>query len=200
MRAVEIAVWLPLFAACYQVGGAGESSAPDGGDGEGDGGDTGVDTGIDCEGGGVWYDEGRGRCWEQAASEGMTDGWSALSYCEELTLAGYHDWELPSVDDLRSLIRGCAETETGGGCAVGGGSAMDDWTEICEGCIPDDGPGIDGCYWPDQIVGSCANWYWSASQLPDNATFVWNVHFADAAIGFMHKENFGFTRCVRASD
>lgn len=197
---VTISSMLLLAVACYQVDSASGGTAPDGGDGEGDGGETDGDTGIECEGSGVWYDAAHGRCWERADSELAPDGWSALSDCEHLTLAGYDDWVLPSIDDLRSLIRGCAETETGGGCPVGGGSAMDDWTEACEGCVPDDGPGPDGCYWPDEIDGNCDSWYWSASQLPDNATFVWNAHFADAAIAFVHKENNALVRCVRTSD
>ena len=189
-----------LLVACHQVGDAIESSAPDAGDDDGGLVDTGSGEPLDCDGSGVWLDVGAGRCWEGSAAGGMTDGWSAVTYCEELSVAGYADWRLPGVDDLRSLVRGCDDTQTDGACGVETGSPMEDCNEACGGCVPGEGPSGEGCYWPAELGGTCSSWYWSESELPENTTFVWNVHFEDAAVGFVHKENMGLVRCVRTVD
>jgi hypothetical protein len=200
LRLLGQIAWASLLVACHQAGDAIEGPAPDAGDDDGGPVDTGSGVPLDCQGSGVWLDEEPALCWEESASEGMTDGWSAVTYCEDLSLAGYPDWRLPSVDDLRALVRGCGDTQTGGACTVEAGSPMEDCNEACEGCISGDGPAGGGCYWPAEIGGTCSSWYWSDSKLPENATFVWNVHFEDAAVGFMHKENMGLVRCVRAAD
>jgi hypothetical protein len=166
---------LALSGACYRMQADQNAVAPDGG---GDGGDTdsdsSVDTGPACEGSGVWHDEVSGHCWENPAPGGLTDGWGASNYCEELELDGHSDWQLPDVDALRSLIP-------------------------CEGCVGD-GPGNDGCYWPGAVGGPCGVHYWSSSWLPENSTFVWYVDYENASVGFVHKENVGYVRCIRAAD
>lgn len=55
-------------------------------------------------GDGTITDQATGLIWQQA-DDGKTRNWEeALAYCENLTLAGSHDWRLPNVKELQSLV------------------------------------------------------------------------------------------------
>ena len=54
-------------------------------------------------GDGTVTDKGTGLMWQQEESGDMT--WAeALTYCENLQLAGYDDWRLPNRNELQSII------------------------------------------------------------------------------------------------
>ena len=55
-------------------------------------------------GNGTVTDKSTGLMWQQATAPGEYTWREALSYCENLTLAGYTDWRLPSVKELRSIV------------------------------------------------------------------------------------------------
>ena len=40
----------------------------------------------------------------------------SVEYCENLILAGHDDWRLPTIDELRTLVRGISTIEPGGKC------------------------------------------------------------------------------------
>ncbi len=121
----------------------------------------------------------------------------AIEYCDKLSLDGHDDWRLPSLSDLRSLIRGCAATETAGSCG-----ADDDclsygtcWDDPCEGCENGGGP-AGGCYWPDEMEGPCLR-YWSSSPRVDDNNIAWYVYFHNAGV---HNGSYSIdhaVRCVR---
>jgi hypothetical protein len=57
---------------------------------------------------GYWTDPGNKLTWSTTDS-GSGVSWSqALYYCRSLTLGGYEDWTLPSIDDLHRLFGGPA--------------------------------------------------------------------------------------------
>jgi hypothetical protein len=49
-------------------------------------------------------DTGAGLMWLHCISPGKINWKSALSYCEDLSLAGYSDWRLPNRRELRSIV------------------------------------------------------------------------------------------------
>ena len=54
-------------------------------------------------GNGTITDESTGLMWQQKTQEAMT--WvQAVSYCENLSLAGHNAWRLPTVNELQSLV------------------------------------------------------------------------------------------------
>ncbi len=170
---------LPI-AACGDDSGGAIVDMSDGDAGTGDSADT-TDDGDTTDGdatddgeqpapdGAIWTDPTTGLMWQiPEAPDPRTglDWYEAVAYCEALELAGYADWTLPTIDDLRSLVRGCDETATGGACPTTH-ACPDESTECyhgedCMGCMDGQGPGLNGCYWPTEM-GSHCQLYWSSS-------------------------------------
>ncbi|MCP4602267.1 MAG: DUF1566 domain-containing protein [Proteobacteria bacterium] len=161
--------------------------------------DAGTDSGgeVDCEGTSVWRDTDRNLCWQNPHDELFYYWDDADGYCDTLVLDGYDDWKMPNTDDLRSLIRGCPNTQTGGDCLVVDGSDDSDMDEACNGCEPLSGPGDNGCYWSKELKGACDVQFWSSSLPPDSGVSKWHISFKDGAI----ENSYGVTkyvRCVRS--
>jgi hypothetical protein len=58
-----------------------------------------------------WIDPDTHLMWT-AADNGSGLSWiQAQRYCRDLTLAGFHNWTLPSIDDLQALVGG-ADTQS----------------------------------------------------------------------------------------
>jgi hypothetical protein len=137
-----------------------------------------------------------GLMWQrQAQSEGKT--WDeAKIYCELLSLAGFRDWRLPSISELRSTIRGCAKTQTGGACGV-----TDDCCRLCFSfidcwsCDLGGGPAY-GCYWPNDFIGACS-YFWSSSFDKDNTNAAAVVYFNFGRISHREKFKYASVRCAR---
>lgn len=149
-----------------------------------------------------WTDPSTGLTWENPPLDDHLSWADAKSYCDQLSLGPWEDWRLPTISELRSLIRGCPATETLGPCEV-----TDDCLSVaCKvdscfhdtGCSPGFGPTVDGCYWPDELQGICS-WYWSASLLEENPAWAWRVIFYYAAL--ISNNTVGtadLVRCVRS--
>jgi len=152
----------------------------------------------DDSGGGVWVDESSGLMW-QKTSKCCYPFPDANYYCHSLYLAGHNNWRSPTISELRSLIRGCPETETGGRCGVTDdcgylyGDDDDDYGYghescydiYCHGldCPLDKGP-ADGCYWPSQLKGECDHYLSDTVVWDDYAGGMdWVVSFNYGSIG-----------------
>ena len=65
----------------------------------------------------IWTDPSTGLMWQRHALPDRRTQASAKQYCQALTLAGYSDWQLPTVQELRT-IQGCPATATEGPCRM----------------------------------------------------------------------------------
>jgi len=153
----------------------------------------------DDDSSGVWTDTTTGYMWQASSStDNMLDQASAESYCANLSLGGYSGWTLPDINALRTLIRGCAATETGGSCNVTdecSDSSCDN--TACNGCANGGGP-ASGCYWPSQLSGDCIDsWYWSSTSVGDESGDAWAYDPGSASVGSGPASSSEYVRCVR---
>lgn len=163
----------------------------------------------------TWMDPTSGLTWQYPTAVNWMGWQEAVDYCANLSLNG-DGWHLPTMDELRTLIRNCAATKTGGTCGV-----TDDCLEMfqcwgdsdaCNGCA--DG----GCNWDPALFYEeetrCLPPYWSSSTyhvvdpntgqpFPEDGLWAWGVMFAGGAIVFNPKTpqpiNEWKVRCVRGA-
>jgi hypothetical protein len=132
-----------------------------------------------------------------ADTGGPMYGADAKAHCAGLSLDG-SGWHLPTISELRTLIRGCPGTVTGGACGV-----TDECLDLscideggCTDCSSGNGP-ADGCYWPDEIQGTCS-WYRSSSPVEDADGNAWHVSFDYGyVVSNVVYGAAGHVRCVR---
>lgn len=174
-----------------------------GGDGDADAdADTDADADIEnemvpCAGG--LLDPTSGLCWQHPPLESNLDWSSSMAYCEGLDLGGHGpgSWHLPTISELRSLIRGCPASETGGACGItddclGTGCELG----MCLECLTWEGPGTGGAYWPTDL-GVPVTLSWSASTHADDSSLAWEVDFSRGGIFWANKSWALNVRCVR---
>ena len=141
----------------------------------------------------TWTDSASGLTWQVVPTGGKVNWSPAKQHCSDLRLAGQDDWRLPTMSELRTLIRGCPSTVTGGDCRVANDSVISD-ARGCEGCSS--GPS-NRCFRPEELTGVCGN-YWSSSAVPDIVDGVWVLSSKDGGIGYsMAKRHSLAVRCVR---
>ena len=143
--------------------------------------------------------------WQKAHSKAMHHE-QAKEYCEKLSLDGYNDWRLPTIDDLRSLIKGCAATQTDGECKTHNNclSSENCWSTACQ-CEANKGEGENGFYWQKDTWDYSGNewgYFWTSSLLSENHDYAWRVYFKLGAITSEYHDGdrffaFYYARCVR---
>ncbi|MFA6033399.1 MAG: hypothetical protein WC889_10910 [Myxococcota bacterium] len=148
--------------------------------------------------GGGWLDKTTGLTWENPMGEHYLDFDAAKSHCSSLG----DGWRVPTISELRSLVRGCPATATGGTCEV---------TDSCLGyetcfkdfcndqCIYRGGPGEGGCYW-DPALNTC-NRLISVSEMPDHPYYeedvLYFIDFDYGTLGYVMKSSLEMVRCVK---
>lgn len=145
---------------------------------------------------GVWTDPATGLVWQVEASGDYLDWSAAVAACDALALAGWHDWRLPEISELRTLIRGCEETGADGECTASDDCAdMACQTEACWACTTGQGPN-QGCFGPEELNEPCL-YAWSDTLVTDSLSRAWAVGFSS---GFVYKPRIYYSfhaRCVR---
>ncbi len=135
-----------------------------------------------------------GNMWSSKAS--LTMDWDdAFSYCNNLTECGYSDWHLPTISELRTLIKNCSGTVTGGSCGVTDSclSYSNCWSDSCYCDYIENNGGYYSKLGDDDNV-----WLWSSSTLSDDTNRAWRVGFDDGRVYSSHcKSNDDNVRCVR---
>jgi len=157
-------------------------------------------------GDGTVSDPTTGLMWQKVAPPKQQwekwDHWSgANQYCLDLTLADHTDWRMPTISELRTIIRGCPDSMTGGVCQVSDECSNEDcWVHVdCRGCEKNLGPD-NGCYWAKTFEGECTAYYSStiAEGVYKYFSAVWVVFFQEADIEYWATfEGYGPVRCVR---
>ncbi len=148
---------------------------------------------------GCWLDPTTDLVWEDPPLGGRYSHLdSAVSYCAALSVAGHGagEWRLPTISELRTLVRGCPATEDGGLCGVTDACLDDTCDHDCGGCSGSGGPGEGGCYWDPALEGTCDR-YWSSSSHAAYPSYAWFLGFGVADIYYDHEDSELVVRCVR---
>ena len=138
----------------------GNSKVENNGDQDDDGSGN-SDNYLDCEDD-ICIDPKSGLMWQNGDYCCLTQ-YEAEEHCKSLDWGGHdYGWDLPTISQLRSLIRGCPNTMSGGSCGVTDDCGNECLNESCYGCEDYAGPGAKGRYWPIGIKG--LGWrYWSTT-------------------------------------
>ncbi len=143
--------------------------------------------------------ETTGLIWQDPPNDEHMTWYEARTYCENLTQDGKLDWRMPTVEEARSLLRGCSGSESTGGCGVIDTCVeFSCWNSYCGQCELSEGP-AGGCYWPEGTTGLCG-WAWTTGeynyQYQDR---VWIVGYHTGNIDGTLPTNDRIIRCVRSS-
>ena len=139
-----------------------------------------------------WYDSTSNLTWQRYLPAAYMDWKTATSYCE--SFGG--GWHLPTIGELRSLIRFCSNTDSQGPCSVSDSCLKYEcWDK--KWCAGNSwGHPILGCCWPEGLAGQCS-WYWSSSAMEKSIMFAWTVDFSDGGLDMTDFKLKGDVRCVR---
>lgn len=135
-----------------------------------------------------------GLSWSKKGPNEMN--WSnAKSYCANLKEDGYSDWRLPTISELRTLIKNCPETETGGECRVTDNclSSENCRTDACMGCESDK---FSKNLFKYSVLGTLED-LWSSSEMSNYTIVAWTVDFMHGSVGSKSKDHDSNVRCVR---
>jgi len=116
----------------------------------------------------------------------------AVKYCDNLTEDGHSDWRLPTISELRHLIKECPKTMSGGTCRVS------------DKCLESSCYSNNDCYCSGGRSGIYSEfgergYFWSSSTTrSDDTDLPCIVDFSEGGVycGYGKSNNF-YVRCVR---
>ena len=138
-----------------------------------------------------------GNMWSSKSLEVM-GLWDAVDYCEDLNECGYTDWRLPNINELRTLIKNCPETQTGGICGVQDPDCLDRNCSYSAGKCYCEEKGDNGGYYSKLGDDSVVLWSSSTSEDIDGCVISpieWSVDFSDGSV--VDDTDGNHVRCVR---
>jgi hypothetical protein len=138
----------------------------------------------------TWKDSKSGLTWQVTPTSGKIQYSQVWQHCNALKWGG-GGWRVPTISELRSLIRGCVNTVPGGKCGLEEEcSTLDSMDEpcfvnvSCKGCSKNKGPGLRDMYWPPELQGEGVR-YWSATSFSMDGGYgnwVRTIDFDNASI------------------
>ena len=149
---------------------------------------------------GCWRDLTTNLLWQVNPDPNYHQLADAKTLCANLSLCGFDDWALPTIDELRSLVRGCPNGLTGGACGVTNSCLVDTCDANCVACDNMLGPS-SGCYQDPQLGGPCGG-YWSLSTYTSTfygspSTRVREADFAYGTLKACDPTDGNYVRCDR---
>ncbi len=145
----------------------------------------------------VVIDEKTGLSWQRTKADGTMSQHNAEKYCKKLSLGGYHDWRLPSISELKTLIVGCQSGTDA--CKVSDSCRSSKcWSDACY-CNSNGGPGEYAYYWQKGVWEGAGSRFWSSSKRSDDS-FVWDVNFSNGDVNSDARDKSIDVRCVRDGD
>ena len=122
----------------------------------------------------------------------------AAEYCRNLEYAGFSDWRLPLIDEMRMLVEGCESSEPEGDCELSQYTGFS--LEGCDGCKSGEGP-AGGCYWPEIYGKECTDsFFWSSSYFVQLSMNAYTISYKSGMMSNEHKESEGLIICVKKND
>lgn len=118
---------------------------------------------------GLEIDLASGLAWAPAQAPSGAHGDDAWHYCQGLSIDGISEFELPTIDQVRTLAAGCADSVVGGSCRVAHEDCIGPECgtgDACKACEAGKGPHASGGYCRPE-VGSCVT-AWSLSACDSN--------------------------------
>ena len=119
----------------------------------------------------------------------------AVSHCKDINDGGFTDWRLPTIDELRTLIKNSPETTFGGSCKVTDPGCRAEQCSTSSKCSPVSANDETGLY---SKLGD-HDTFWSSSVQSDNADNGWTVGFNMAAVSSQYNRIKLGVRCVRGN-
>jgi len=150
--------------------------------------DHGDGTVSDLTSGLQWMRCALGQAWADPACSGEAERhtWSAAQeaaarFNRRGGHAGFDDWRLPTIDELRTLIY----------CSSGQPKLWNDTGGECQG--PFERPSV----FPAAFPGTPRSWFWSSSPDASDPDYAWLVHFSNGHVNYGYKAQPGYVRLVR---
>jgi Protein of unknown function (DUF1566) len=166
---------------------------------------------TECAGG--LFDTETLLCWQNPPRNSGSTLSVASKYCETLKSAGHTNWYLPTIEELRSLLRGCPATEPEGLCRISNNSPWENHDKECHTCMALEGPSFEGCYWdysfqppctrtclwPESISAPCVGFWSSSSATFNGKPIAWIISFETGWLdsSYIDENRLAAVRCVR---
>jgi len=135
--------------------------------------------------------------WQRANAQTLTQE-GAVSLCSSSIVAGFKNWRVPNISELRSIVSGCESLKTCGVTEICTDSTCSD--NNCDGCTNSAGLGPQGLYLAADIwtyTGDANGRFWSSTSVPDKADSYWFIRFSNASVAYNWDGNEYSVICVR---